>query len=334
VPEHIPTAVELRAAINLDRPTREDLERVHAAIGAHGMARVAIDKKARDAGRDKLASEARAYDQHGEEIGRIGQLALEVEQRLPLDPGARKLRFGSSRYPAAGQADYTKLQRLGRDHSVVDWLAAQGGKADFDADAGWEAFTRGLITDDWRSWRADFGSHMELAMSTAEPGGGYLVPDLMSARIIDRLRAATPIFDAGAQTVPMTASTLDIPRITGDPTATWHAESGTITPSDATIDRVRFTAKTLPFIVKVSRELQEDAPGLGAAVQMAIRGAAMAELTRVALRGDGTANSPTGIRNQSGVTLFAIGANGGPVTLDMLRACASRAKVEQGRHES
>jgi HK97 family phage major capsid protein len=68
----------------------------------------------------------------------------------------------------------------------------------------------------------------------------------------------------------------------------------------------------------VSRELQEDAPGLGQAVQQAIQGSAMVELTRAALRGDGTANSPTGIRNQSGVTLFAIGANGGPVTHDML----------------
>jgi HK97 family phage major capsid protein len=314
----IPSCAELRAQITLDRPTRQDLERVHAAMGARGMAAARIRQASKDAGRlVLLASEQRDLDAHQAAIGELATLAGELEPRLPMRPEDRKMRFGSSRFPAAA-ADYSKLQRLSREHSVVDWAKSRGVRGDYDPDAGWAAFCQGLVNDDWSAWRSDFGPTMELAMSTAEPGAGYLVPDLLSARIIDRLRSATPIFDAGAQTVPMGATTLAIPRITGDPTAAWHAESGTITPSDVTVDQVKFTAKTLPFIVKVSRELSEDAPQLPEAIRRAIVGAAMVELTRVALRGDGTANSPTGIRNQSGVTLFAIGANGGAITHDML----------------
>lgn len=81
---------------------------------------------------------------------------------------------------------------------------------------------------------------------------------------------------------------------------------------------MRFTARTLPALVKVSRELAEDAPNVGKVVRQGIAGAIGAELTRVALRGSGVAPEPLGIRNQTGVELFAFGANGGPLTIDAL----------------
>lgn len=218
---------------------------------------------------------------------------------------------------AAGVKARGAKQVLAKGEKVSDWVKARGaGGRDFDINAAWDAFARGMIGNDWQPWQEKFA--VKAAMSTAEPGGGYLVPDILSGSVIDRMRAATPIFAAGAQTVPMTASTLDIARVTGDPSASWHAESAGITASDVTLDRVRFTARTLPTLVKVSRELAEDAPNLGQVVEQAIAGALGAELTRVSLRGSGTAPEPQGIRNQTGVELFAIGANGGPLTIDML----------------
>jgi HK97 family phage major capsid protein len=314
----IPRVADVRATINPDRPTRQDFGYVLSVLGARQLAHAQLRQKATAAGRQPLASEQRDLDAHAQEAQELVTLAHQLEPRVPMDPADRKMRFGSPHLPGA-PADYSSLRRLSREHSVTDWAKAHGARGDgHDTDQAWAAFCQGLVQDDWSAWKADFGPSMQLAMSTAEPGGGYLVPDLLSARIIDRLRAATVVIEAGAVTVPMGATTLAIPRITGDPTAAWHAESGTITPSDVTVDQVKFTAKTLPFIVKVSRELSEDAPGLPEAIRRAIVGAAMVELNRVALRGDGTANSPTGIRNQSGVTLFAIGANGGALTHDML----------------
>lgn len=199
---------------------------------------------------------------------------------------------------------------------MADWVQANGhGPSGFDVPDAWDAFARGVLYSDWQRWQADFAPK---ALSTAEPGGGYLVPDELSAQVIDLMRSTTPIFQAGARVVPMTASTLDIARITGDPTAAWKAEAAAITASDVTLDRVRFTARTLPVLVKVTRELAEDAPNLGDVVKRAIGGAIGVEVTRVALRGSGTAPEPRGIRNQTGVTLTALGANGGPATHDVL----------------
>lgn len=205
-------------------------------------------------------------------------------------------------------------ERLTKDQSVKSWVIEHGA-ADLDVDAAWDAFAAGVVGNDWQKWMKDFASK---TMGTGEPGGGYLVPDVLSGDVIDRMRASTPIFAAGASTVPMTATTHDIARITGDPSASWHAESAAITASDATLDRVRFTARTLPALVKVSRELAEDAPNVGKVVRQGIAGAIGAELTRVALRGSGVAPEPLGIRNQTGVELFAFGANGGPLTIDAL----------------
>lgn len=234
-----------------------------------------------------------------------------------IDPDALESGADGSRQGGKVTAKAKPKQVLARTDSVADWLKGRGaGQGSFDVEAGWDAFARGMIGNDWQPWKQDF--EVKASMSTAEPGGGYLVPDVLSGSVIDRMRALTPIFRAGAQTVPMTASTLDIARVTGDPTASWHSESAAITASDATLDRVRFTARTLPVLVKVSRELAEDAPNLGAVVQQAIAGAIGAEITRVALRGSGTAPEPDGVLNQTGVELFAIGANGGALTIDML----------------
>lgn len=227
--------------------------------------------------------------------------------------GARR----SSGASAPGDRNLKGAERLHKGQSLIGWLKANRSEyaPDIDVKAAWNAYAQGIIRGDWRAWQQDFAAK---AMSTGEPGGGYLVPDVLSASVIDRMRALSPIFVAGAQTVPMSASTLDIARITGDPAATWHAESAAITPADVTLDRVRFTARTLPFIVKVSRELAEDASNLGTVVERSIAGAVAAELTRVALRGSGTPPEPQGIRNQTGVTLTALGANGLALTHDLL----------------
>jgi hypothetical protein len=117
----IPSCAELRAQITLDRPTRQDLERVHATMGARAMAAARIRQTSKDAGRlVLLASEQRDVDAHQAAIGELANLAAQLEPRVPMRPEDRKMRFGSPHLPGA-TADYSRLRRLSREHSVTDW---------------------------------------------------------------------------------------------------------------------------------------------------------------------------------------------------------------------
>lgn len=316
---HIPTAEELRARLAEPgaqiRPvdvSADDLARVRDALADHTLA---ISRAGAS------ASDERARAAHAGHVVALARLADEVEAALPVDPAERKLTFGSPKLGAAGAAfDYRKAEVLAAAHSTLEWVKARDASArEFtDYSGAWNALAAGLVHDDWDAWRGDYKKIFAGLSSGGE--GGELIPAPLSGDVIDLMRSATPIFQAGATTVPMTARTLDIARVTADPaSATWHAEAGTITPDTAmTLDKVTFTAKTLPVIVKASMELAEDAGNLGEVVRRALAGAIGVELTKKALRGDGTANTPTGIRNSTGVEAFAIGANGGPLTIDML----------------
>lgn len=88
-------------------------------------------------------------------------------------------------------------------------------------------------------------------------GGGVLVPDQTSSRLIDLLpkygkfRANTTVF-------PMESASTVVPRITSDLTVYVPGEGGPITPSDGTMGSVRMTPKTWAALCAVSNELEED----------------------------------------------------------------------------
>jgi HK97 family phage major capsid protein len=75
--------------------------------------------------------------------------------------------------------------------------------------------------------------------------------------------------------------------------------------------------------VLTSEELFQDMiPGAGTILERELTQAAALELDRAALRGTGTAPEPRGIRNQTGVTIQSLGANGATPTrhTELMRA--------------
>lgn len=110
--------------------------------------------------------------------------------------------------------------------------------------------------DDIRLRYGSFG-HFVRAMSTST--GGAIVPTDWQGELIDRARNASTVFRAGATLVPMSAATVKIGRLTGDPTPAWRAENSTITPSDVTLDNITLSAKQMAAQVIGSREWFQDA---------------------------------------------------------------------------
>jgi HK97 family phage major capsid protein len=195
---------------------------------------------------------------------------------------------------------------LTREQSVYDWCQARGHFDPADQQLSFDRYLRGLVTGRWE------GAEHERALSEGTlTAGGHLVPTPLSARVIDLARNATRVFQAGAITVPMTAATLKLARLTGENAPAWKSENASITDQDMTFDSVTFTARTMVRLIKLSLELFEDSdPSAEDVIARSFAGQVALELDRVALRGSGTPPEPQGIRNQTGVTITTHGANG------------------------
>jgi HK97 family phage major capsid protein len=229
--------------------------------------------------------------------------AIEAERDREL----AELRAAATRRPAGPRLPDEPV--LTREQSVEQWAQQRGmfePAAEGDRPPSFDRYIRGIATGNWD------GAEHERALSEGTlTAGGHLVPVPLSARVIDLARNATRVFQAGAITVPMTAQTLKLARLTGEGTPAWKAENAAITAADMTFDAVTFTARTLVRLVTLSVELFEDAdPSSEDVIARSFAAQVALELDRVALRGTGTAPEPRGVLNQSGVTLTTHGANG------------------------
>jgi HK97 family phage major capsid protein len=256
------------------------------------LERAAIEQ--RDLTAEELADyQARIVEQ------REAEDAIEAER----DREVAELRAAATRRqgPSAGGSPV-----LTREQSVYDWLEARGVFEPAEERLSLQRYLRGMATGHWD------GAEHERALAEGTIGaGGALVPSPLSARVIDLARNATRVFQAGAITVPMTAQTLALARVTSEGTPAWKSENAAITAADMVFDRVTFTARTLVRLITLSVELFEDAdPSSEDVIARAFAGQVALEVDRVALRGTGTAPEPRGVLNQSGVTITTHGANG------------------------
>jgi len=143
--------------------------------------------------------------------------------------------------------------------------------------------------------------------------GGWLVPETVSARIIDLARNLAVCQRAGAWTMPMPTPEMRLVKVSADPTAYWVAEHGEVGESDWTLEPLNLKALTVAVLVRASLELLEDAKNSGDALSNSMSKALALEMDRVALLGAGT-TEPRGIDNCSGINEISMGTNGAALT--------------------
>jgi HK97 family phage major capsid protein len=281
----------------------DDLRQQRAA------AREAADQiltRAAEESRDLTAEEAAAHQ---------AQVVAEREASDALEEAhaaeVAEVRAAATRRPGGPAAPTSDV--LTREQSVEQWAQTRGliqPPEDGQQRPSFDRFLRGIATGNWD------GAAQERALSEGTAtAGGHLVPTPLSARVIDLARNATRVFQAGAVTVPMTAQTLKLARLTTENTPAWHAENAAITDADMVFDSVTFTARTLTRLVKLSVELFDDSdPSAEDVIARSFAAQVALELDRVALRGSGTAPEPRGVLNTSGITTTTHGANGAAIT--------------------
>lgn len=136
-----------------------------------------------------------------------------------------------------------------------------------------------------------------LNQTTGTAGGNIVFPEF-SNELIEILSAVAVVRKAGATVVPMSSSSLNMGRQNGGATASYVGESVNIPKSEQTFDNVILTEKKLVALTPITNDLLLNASLQ--ADQLVLR-----DLVRVAalredlafLRGDGTGNTPTGLRN-------------------------------------
>lgn len=142
----------------------------------------------------------------------------------------------------------------------------------------------------------------------SDSAGGYTVPDVLSADLIDLARAGSVCIKAGAMSVPLTSDNNNWAKVLSDPVPAWRLEAGDVAESDPTFGRVQMIPRSLAVRTKLSAELMEDSLNLAQELPRILAAAMAVELDRVALLGTGTAPQPRGIANTVGIGTHAVNA--------------------------
>lgn len=173
---------------------------------------------------------------------------------------------------------------LGKEHSVQSTCRPLEDCGPRDPRPSLGAMIRGAITGRWNGAEREF----RLLSEGSNAGGGFLVPDPMSAYIIDKARAASVCIQAGVQTIPMESETLRLARVDSDPAMELKAENAAFSGSDVTFGSVLLTSRLIGCMVTASRELAEDAVNFGQMIEAILAKALAAELDRQMICGTGS----------------------------------------------
>ena len=244
---------------------------------------------------DGLLEKAKALDGTLTRAAQLGELRAEIERPVQ-SPGAGivpvsedGMIYGGNRNTRPGEV------RIYKPNEAIAEQRYTG--------PGIGAYVRGMVTGRWEP---------ELrALAEGTPSaGGYVIPTPLALQVVDLLRNQAQVHRAGAVSVTMNSATLKMARLASDVTAGWKAENAAMTYSDNSFQQILFTANTLIAGAKISLEMIEDSENIDAVVSNSISKALALALDYAALYGSGTAPAPTGIKNQSGVTLTVLGTNG------------------------
>lgn len=311
----------------MDQLTEFLQQRARLVLEAKELLDTAQAEKRDLTGEERQRFEAN-IDQVGELDVKIRKLERDREQLRQLAGGVPGQPFDPRAIDGRGDGP---PGRVGRDTLVLtseqrmsDWYRARHGYLagtesldGRDGDFSLGRVCRALVTGERRHL-----SELErrALAEGADATGGVLVPEFLSAHVIDRARAQSVLFQAGATTVPMESDTLVLARMTGGNTAAWKAENAAVTTSDQTWERVELKAKTLVVEQIMSRELFDDATDAGMrAIEREIVQALALKLDLAGLEGSGAGAEPLGIAGVAGVSSVSMGVNGlKPTTYDQL----------------
>mgnify|MGYP000920216278 CR=1 FL=1 len=128
--------------------------------------------------------------------------------------------------------------------------------------------------------------------------GGFLVPVEYSTEIISFLRARAVVRSFNPTMLPMANGTISIPKISGGAAAGYVGENQNIGKTEQQFGQLVLTAKKLAALTPISNDLIRFAsPSADTLVRNDLISAMAVREDLAFIRGDGTQNTPKGLRN-------------------------------------
>ena len=156
-------------------------------------------------------------------------------------------------------------------------------------------------------------------VGTPTQGGNLVKTDLLMGSFIDILRNKAAVMQLGATFLPGLVGKVEIPRQSGVSATQWIQETGTVTGSNATFDKVALDMKTIAAKSFVSRNmLRQVTMSVENFVRNELATSIASALDLAALSGSGASSEPKGLASQTGILTVEGGTNGAAITFDHL----------------
>ena len=156
-------------------------------------------------------------------------------------------------------------------------------------------------------------------VGTATQGGNLVKTDLLMGSFIDILRNKAAVMQLGATFLPGLVGKVEIPRQSGVSATQWIQETGTVTGSNATFDKVALDMKTIAAKSFVSRNmLRQVTMSVENFVRNELATSIALAIDLAALSGSGSGSEPKGLAFQTGILTVEGGTNGAAITFDHL----------------
>lgn len=152
--------------------------------------------------------------------------------------------------------------------------------------------------------------------------GGALSQPQMAAEVVPALLSETAVFgDPAIQVVPVNGQ-MEFPYENTAPTERWTAENAAANATEPAFDQVTLRPESVSIIVPVSKKALRSVSAMAAAVERSMRNRFAERVDNKLLRGDGTTNTPVGLRylvNSSNVLTVNATVSAANTDVDLLR---------------
>ena len=166
-------------------------------------------------------------------------------------------------------------------------------------------YVRGLALGNWSNAREE-----KRAMGQSDAtAGGYLVPDVLAERVIEKSRKRNTATRAGARTVELPHGNISLAKIINHPEVEFKEENAKGPETQITLGRSNMSLWTIYGIVTASEELIQDARNLGDLIENELADSVAEKMDYAVYSGTG-AGQPLGILNNDDVLEYSLGNDG------------------------
>ena len=167
---------------------------------------------------------------------------------------------------------------------------------------------KGMVTGKW--------SNLDLKNVVTTTSTGVLIPEILSANIIDMARNMSLFANAGVPIVPMESNNMTISRVAADPTFLFKAEGAEATENSFDLDSIELKAKTAYGYAYVSLESINSSKNLDQIIRQVFAQAMANAIDKAFIYGQYNGTSydtfaPGGIVNDADINSVAATAGSG-----------------------